>query len=101
MVLLPPVHLVRSSARFDFSAATSGSARLCLKVFVCCGAETGFFFSGVVSGQRLCNCFHSSFTMVVSLQRLSATHEACRSPASVAVRRMRFTHLTRHWSEEQ
>lgn len=76
-------------AAFDFSAGTFEA--------VCGGAE---------SGRVLCclwvafvQLFPFLFAIVVSLWRLSATHEACCSSASVAVPKMCFTHTMRDTKE--
>lgn len=62
-----------------------------MEVFVCCGTES-VFLEGLWAA--FVQLFPFLFAMLVSLQRLYATHEACRSSASV-VHKMRFTHLKR------
>lgn len=63
-----------------------------MKVFVCCGTESVFLECLWAAFVQL---FPFLFAMLVSLQRLYATHEACRSSASVVVHKMCVMHLKR------
>lgn len=61
-----------------------------MKAFVCCGPECGVLYCLWAAFVQL---FPFLFAMSVSLQRLSATREACRFSASVVVHTKRFAHL--------